>query len=105
MPKNAQPDKPQSYMMYAKAILFNDEESAHRILNRARTPRSAKRMGKKVNNFNEETWTQHKQKIVIRGLYFKFSRNKSLRDRLMATGVRALVEASPSDRIWGIGYS
>ena len=33
----------------------------------------------------------------------KFSQNEHLRQALFATGNRSMVEASPSDTIWGIG--
>ena len=39
------------------------------------------------------------------GNFLKFSQNAKLRKILMQTGDLTLVEAAPSDRIWGIGRS
>jgi ribA/ribD-fused uncharacterized protein len=43
--------------------------------------------------------------IVERGNYFKFSQSATLLEALLDTKSKLLVEASPTDRIWGIGYS
>ncbi|ROT35368.1 DUF1768-domain-containing protein, partial [Sodiomyces alkalinus F11] len=94
------------YMMYHKALLFKDAASAHRILT-AKHPRQAKDLGRKVSNFSESTWREHREAIVRRGNLFKFTRAVSeagLKELLLATGETELVEASPFDPVWGIGY-
>ncbi|TGO39702.1 hypothetical protein BHYA_0049g00380 [Botrytis hyacinthi] len=63
-----------------------------------------KSLGRKVKTFDEKEWNKAKFNIVIQGNVFKFSRGgKELREQLERTGDRELVEASPYDKIWGIG--
>lgn len=91
-------------MMHGKAVLFGDSDMAECILN-APTPAAAKSLGRKVRNFDQETWRAHRLRIVSEGCFLKFSQCEEARRFLLATGERVLVEASPRDGIWGIGMS
>ena len=91
-------------MMFAKAMLFGDDETAQRIVD-ARSPGAAKSLGREVRGFVEATWAAHRFDIVIRGNEAKFGQNPPLAEFLLTTGTKVLVEASPSDRIWGIGMT
>ena len=90
------------FMMATKARLFADADTEARIL-AARTPADAKRLGRQVAGFNEKTWVRHRSDAVFLGNVAKFHQNQRLGEFLAATGSRVLVEASPYDRIWGIG--
>lgn len=90
------------YMMAGKARLFQDEKMLAEIL-ASSSPGEAKALGRKVRNFDQETWKKHRCEIVIQGNYLKFSQHPELKSFLIQTGDRILVEASPRDRIWGIG--
>ncbi|MFR9726445.1 NADAR family protein [Streptomyces sp. MS19] len=90
------------YMMAHKAWLFGDTEIADRI-RAAGHPREVKRLGRQVRGFSEEVWREHRTGIVTRGNLAKFGGSPELRDYLVGTRDRVLVEASPLDRIWGIG--
>ena len=92
------------YMMAGKARLFGDEETAAAII-AAPHPRRAKDLGRSVRNFDEPTWRDNRVAIVTRANEAKFGQNKDLRDYLLGTGDRILVEASPLDRVWGIGLA
>ncbi|CDG17403.1 NADAR family protein [Xenorhabdus doucetiae] len=92
------------YMMAGKARLFNDHEVLKKIIN-AKNPGTAKAYGREIRGFNQSIWDEHRLKIVIAGNLAKFSQNKPLADFLLNTGDKILVEASPVDRIWGIGLS
>ena len=92
----------EQYMMFEKAALFHDTETAKKILN-TESPREQKALGRKVENFNPELWETRKKIIVYRGNLFKFVQNERLLSRLTDTGNRTIVEASPYDKIWGIG--
>lgn len=92
------------YMMAEKARLFNDMEIRERIIATS-NPGTAKALGREVKGFNQEIWEQQRMDIVIRANIAKFSQNKELSDFLLSTGNRVLVEASPVDKIWGIGLS
>ncbi|MCB9765483.1 MAG: NADAR family protein [Alphaproteobacteria bacterium] len=90
------------FMMAGKARLFGDDEMLARILE-APSPAAAKKLGRKVRGFDEETWKAHRFDIVRDASAAKFGQDPGLRDYLLGTGDKVLVEASPYDRIWGIG--
>ncbi|MDE5557354.1 MAG: NADAR family protein [Ruminococcus sp.] len=94
----------EQYMMSQKALLFGDTEINKEIMS-AKHPKQFKELGRKIRNFNEKIWNDNKTDIVIRGNYDKFSQNPELKDFLLKTGKRILVEASPYDKIWGIGMT
>ena len=94
----------EQYMMAEKACLFEDEEIKEQIL-QATDPQTMKRLGKKVRNFDESVWNKAKYSIVLNGNYYKFSQNAAMREFLLSTENKILVEASPFDKIWGIGLA
>ncbi|WP_112138979.1 NADAR family protein [Glycomyces dulcitolivorans] len=92
------------YMMAHKAWLFGDGETAERILE-AGHPAQVKKLGRQARGFKPEVWEAERLGIVVRGNVLKFGQNPDLREFLLGTGDRVLVEASPVDRIWGIGLA
>ena len=92
------------YMMWRKALLFDDDEAAQKIV-AASHPRQAKMLGRRVRGFDEQTWVDHRWEIVVAASMAKFGQRDELRDFLLGTGQRVLVEASPTDRVWGIGLA
>ncbi len=92
------------YMMHAKALLFNDVYAAKKVLS-AKTPGEAKAIGRKIKAFNEEQWLKNRFEIVVNANLAKFSYDAELRQFLISTDDRVLVEASPVDKIWGIGLA
>ena len=92
------------YMMAGKARLFNDTEFLQKIID-SNHPDEAKKLGRMVRNFDQKTWVENRQKIVTNGNFLKFSQHEELKQFLKNTNTRILVEASPRDRIWGIGMS
>jgi ribA/ribD-fused uncharacterized protein len=92
------------FMMAEKARLFGDEETA-RLALEAPHPGAAKEAGRQVKGFVESVWQERRFGIVVEANQAKFSQNPELRDFLLATTARVLVEASPTDRIWGIGLA
>jgi ribA/ribD-fused uncharacterized protein len=92
------------FMMAGKARLFGDAEVLEQIL-AARTPGAAKALGRKVRGFDEATWASHRFDLVVAGSTAKFSQDPALAGFLRDTGEKVLVEASPRDRIWGIGLA
>lgn len=92
------------YMMAEKARLFGDDVTAEKILS-ASHPDVAKKLGRVVRGFDEEKWTEHRFEIVVRGNEAKFGQNADLKAFLLNTRKRVLVEASPLDRVWGIGLA
>lgn len=94
----------EQYMMHQKAVSRNDETTAAAILDTP-YPKEQKDLGRSVANWDDAAWDEIKEKIVEEGSYMKFSQNKKLKDKLLMTGERELVEASGSDRVWGVGFN
>ncbi len=94
----------EQYMMAQKALLFGDTEIYRQIM-KSSHPKQYKELGRKISGFKEELWKENRLKIVIEGNIAKFSQNPELKEFLKATGNRVLAEASPYDRIWGIGMA
>lgn len=92
------------YMMWSKAVLFGDTETAARVLETT-DPKQAKAIGREVRGFDSAVWERERLGIVVRGNLAKFSQHEDLRRFLVGTGDRVLVEASPLDRVWGIGLA
>ncbi len=92
------------WMMAGKARLFGDAEAERQVL-AAGHPAEAKKAGRLVRGFDEETWARERYGIVIEGSVHKFAAHPELREFLLNTGEKVLVEASPVDRVWGIGLA
>jgi ribA/ribD-fused uncharacterized protein len=90
------------YIMAEKARLFGDEACLKEILESS-SPGKAKQIGRKVSGFSEDVWVRHRFDIVVRGSLGKFKQHEDMGRLLRTTGTKVLVEASPRDRIWGIG--
>ncbi len=92
------------YMMYHKAIMFKDAETAVQVL-KTRNPRAAKALGRKVTGFDDKLWREERYNVVLNGSRHKFSQDPALMEILLSTKGQILCEASPFDRVWGIGYT
>lgn len=92
------------WMMAGKARLFEDPEAERRVLD-AGHPAEAKKAGRLVRGFDEAIWERERFRIVVEGSVHKFAAHADLREFLVNTGDRVLVEASPVDRVWGIGLA
>ncbi|MCU7647871.1 NADAR family protein [Pseudomonas piscis] len=92
------------FMMAGKALLFDDQETHARIL-KAGPPAYAKRLGREVRGFDDARWQAARFDIVVQGNLAKFGQNPELGHFLQCTRKKILVEASPVDRIWGIGLA
>lgn len=91
----------EQYMMAHKALLFEDKIVYDEIMKES-DPLLIKKLGRKVKNFDENIWSENCRRIVEDGNYLKFTQNEDLKDHLLKTGNKILVEASPYDPIWGI---
>lgn len=92
----------EQYMMAEKARLFEDYDTLECIME-SEDPREQKSLGRKVRGFNAERWHSFAKEVVYEGNYAKFTQNKDLLEKLLATKGTTLVEASPYDCIWVIG--
>ncbi|WP_103514787.1 NADAR family protein [Streptomyces sp. SM10] len=92
------------WMMAGKARLFGDSE-AEALAVAAGSPAVAKKVGRLVRGFDDALWARERFALVVAGSVHKFGQDPALRAYLLGTGERVLVEASPLDRIWGIGLA
>lgn len=92
------------WMMARKARLFGDEEAEQHAV-AARHPRQAKAAGRSVQGFDQSVWERERFGIVVEGSLRKFGQPGELREYLLGTNSRVLVEASPLDRVWGVGLA
>jgi ribA/ribD-fused uncharacterized protein len=92
----------EQFMMHHKALTFGDAEIAELIL-KTNNPKDQKALGRQVKNFDADKWNSVAKDIVYQGNQYKFTQNPVLLDVLLSTGNKTIVEASPYDRIWGIG--
>jgi ribA/ribD-fused uncharacterized protein len=92
----------EQYMMYMKAKTFNDDEIADKILN-TNNPAEQKQFGRQVKNFDKNVWDSLCLSIVYKGNLNKFTQNNTIKEYLLSFENRFFVEASPTDKIWGIG--
>ena len=90
-------------MMFFKALLFEDYKIAEKIILES-NPRKQKALGREIKNFDSESWDLVKEEIVLQILTCKFKQNFHLREQLIKENCDLFVEASPHDRIWGIGF-
>ena len=94
----------EQFMMYRKAVCFNDETVAEQILSTSDVAK-IKALGRRVSNYDESMWNGIRQITVYEGLLAKFSQNEDLKAKIKATGNAILAECAVKDRIWGTGLS
>ena len=94
-------DSCEKYMMYFKAHLF-DNSMCDKIYKES-DPKIIKKMGREIKNFDQTVWDVHKYNIVYAANMYKFTQNNIFKNILLEAGVRIFVEASPYDKIWGVG--
>lgn len=94
----------EQYMMWSKAMFFGDVRTAYEIMVEDQ-PVFQKQLGRSVIGFVEDEWDQIKYDIVKKGVAARFSADKEAKDFLLSFEGFTIVEASPEDRIWGIGFS
>ena len=94
----------EQYFMWQKANFFRDEVIANAIL-RADTPRDAKNLGRRVDGYDDEAWSEVRMQAMFNAVYCKFSQNEDLKKKLLSNEYenKHFVEGSPVDNIWGVG--
>jgi hypothetical protein len=94
------------YMMAQKARLMGDEDSFQKIISDdCDHPKSAQALGRKVKNWDEQRWVDNRERIMDEALIAKFNTHEHLKQLLVHSHPKTLVEASPVDKIWGIGLN
>lgn len=95
----------EQYFMYQKALLFEPENiELHKQILHETNPTIIKKLGRNIENYNENIWNEERYNKMKDSLRLKFSQNNNLKIKLINTGNKILYEASKYDKIWGIGY-
>ena len=94
----------EQYMIAEKARVFRDRKRRMKIMETTNLM-EMKALGRKVKKFRSKTWDKMKYSVVLNANYYKFSQNKEMRNRLLNINDRVIVEANPTDIIWGIGLA
>ncbi|KAI6654311.1 hypothetical protein LOD99_709 [Oopsacas minuta] len=94
----------EQYMMSNKARLFEDNSKLTDIMS-AVEPKKMKKYGREVKNFDQDIWKMCCRQYVQEGNVAKFSQNPKLLSIFLKTDDKYFAEASPMDRIWGIGMA
>lgn len=96
----------EQYLMKKKQEMFDfDNEHLADAIMSSDNPAMIKAFGRKVGYFDEDTWNKRKYQVMCDALYLKFTQNDDIRMKLIQTGNVLIAEASPTDKVWGIGMS
>lgn len=95
----------EQFMMFMKAVTFKDEQTMKKIIESPYDPKFYKAMGRKVKNYDDAKWASVRYQYVVMGNKLKFGQNPRLKQTLINTGDKVLVEASPYDAIWGVALA
>lgn len=95
----------EQYFMYRKALEFKDYKIISKILVPGLKSSDYKDLGRMVQNYSDEIWNSVRYQAMVDGLMMKFSQNQKLKNYILSTNNELLVEASPSDVIWGCGFA
>lgn len=99
----------EQYLMYHKCLTFNDNcESNKALLNQIMgetSPYKIKKFGRQVKNYDDDVWNAIRYNVMLNGIRLKFNQNNVIKQKLIQTGNKVLYEASPTDKIWGIGFT
>ena len=92
----------EQFLQYSKAMMFDDQVTANRILSTS-IPEEQKKLGRQVANFEWRQWCSEAPDVVRRGIAQKFEENPHLQEFLKQTGETEIVECASRDKLWGIG--
>lgn len=97
----------EQYFMYLKALHFKSQSVVSKIIEGGKLPKDYKWLGGKdsLDEYVDAEWVKVRFEYMKRVLRLKFSSNEQLRQGLVGTGNAVLVEASPFDKVWGIGLA
>ncbi len=88
--------------MYMKAKFFGDYPMELRIVKHGKDPKTAKDLGRQVKNYNDAKWAEVREEMMYNACLLKFESDEKLKEQLLDTGDRIIVEGTPFDPIWGV---
>ena len=95
----------EQYFMYEKAITFGDEEIAKQILEKGKNPKTAKSLGRKVKNYDDNVWNEKRYDVMLKANMLKYTQDGDLMKKILDSAFdrKNFCEASPKDQLWGCG--
>lgn len=93
----------QQFILYRKALLFEDAETAAKVM-AVHEKKDLMKLGRSVKNFDRTLWDSNRETIAMEANQAKFSQNENLKEALLATEGTTLANANVHDIIWGIGF-
>mmetsp|Transcript_21014 Transcript_21014/g.44354 ORF Transcript_21014/g.44354 Transcript_21014/m.44354 type:complete len:223 (+) Transcript_21014:275-943(+) len=87
---------------YQKAILFEDHDIARQILEEEHDASKIKQLGRLVKGYDDGKWCEVRYDVCRDALHAKFGQNEELKNVLLQTGEKILLEAA-RDKVWGVG--
>lgn len=91
--------------MWQKAKFFGDDSVRLALEVFDILPREAKELGRQIANYDDKAWECVRVGFMIYVNLLKFGQNEDMKKQLLSTDRKVLVEASPHDKIWGVGLS
>ena len=88
-------------IQHKKAIFFEDKITQNRIMNSS-DPLDCKEIAKDIKDYDKDRWNREAETICYEGIREKFEQNEELKNFLLDTGNKTLVEGS-YDNVWGAG--
>ena len=95
----------ETYYQSWKAVIMNDRENYYRIVI-STTPAMSKKLARNIK-LDPKLWDKSRDVVMYSVLRHKFLQNQDLLDELLSDKYdgKIFVEASPTDKYWGIGFS
>lgn len=92
--------------MYIKAITFGDLVTASKIM-KTDDPNQCRKLGRQVKGYKDSEWEKIRYDVFYTLNWAKYTQDKELQKKLLDPKFdgKKFVEASPIDKIWGIGYA
>jgi ribA/ribD-fused uncharacterized protein len=87
---------------HRKALLFDDHETARLILDERDDAARIKELGRSVRGYDDARWCEARYEICRDAVLAKFAQDGVLREILLGTESKIIVEAA-RDEVWGIG--
>ena len=91
----------EQYLQSQKASMFDDDISQVKIM-RETNPYKIRKLGSKVKKYSHDRWRRADKQLAYKVVYAKFVQNQVLREVLVKSGSKQLMESS-TDPYWGAG--
>ena len=88
---------------YFQAQKFPDYPNYMEAIRTSHTPYMAKKLGSTRNYKLRDDWEEVKEQVMEKCLYAKFTQHENIKNILLTTGDKILVEHTPYDKYWGDG--